>query len=284
MADVAWFFSKMAVVTFGGAYAVLAYVAQEAVGRPCMANAGRDAHPVWGLAETTPGPLVLVLQFVGFLAGYGAAGLRGAVVASMLTLWVTFAPCFAFVFLGAPAIERLQNNATLSGALAAITAAVVGVIANLALWFGLRVDFQSSRAVRLGTDCGRPAGGGEFGRVGVGDCADRCDCALPIQVGNPADPLYLLCCGPRPKTRSWRVSDRSEIFGIPRDNLCYGAGHFSIRTNIGEIAGLITDLPTPLGAAFPVGDVSIMVDLYGTLVCGASGQRHMSHSCRTRSR
>jgi chromate transporter len=152
-ADVAWFFSKMAVVTFGGAYAVLAYVAQDAV---------RDYH--WlsapemltglGLAETTPGPLILVLQFVGFLAGFRApgamTGLPGGLAASVLTLWVTFAPCFAFVFLGAPLIERLQTNRALSGALAAVTAGVVGVIANLAVWFALHLLFHQSVPVRMG--------------------------------------------------------------------------------------------------------------------------------------
>lgn len=140
-ADVAWFFSKMAVVTFGGAYAVLTYVAQEAVEGYAWLSATEMLTGL-GLAETTPGPLILVLQFVGFLAGYGPqASLAGAVVAALITLWVTFAPCFAFVFLGAPAIERLQEKRALAGALAAITAAVVGVIANLALWFGLRVLF-----------------------------------------------------------------------------------------------------------------------------------------------
>ncbi len=143
-ADVAWFFSKMAVVTFGGAYAVLTYVAQEAVEGYAWLSAAEMLTGL-GLAETTPGPLILVLQFVGFLAGHGAnaelSGLAGGLAAAILTLWVTFAPCFAFVFLGAPAVERLQEKRALAGALAAITAAVVGVIANLALWFGLRVVF-----------------------------------------------------------------------------------------------------------------------------------------------
>jgi chromate transporter len=147
--DVAWFFSKMAVVTVGGAYAVLAYVTQEAVQAYGWLSADQMLVGL-GLAETTPGPLILVLQFVGFLAGYGAGGIAGGVLASLLTLWVTFAPCFAFIFLGAPYVERLHANRALTGALAAVTAAVVGVIANLALWFGLRVLFSDVRAIRLG--------------------------------------------------------------------------------------------------------------------------------------
>ncbi len=150
-ADIAWFFSKMAVVTFGGAYAVLAYVAQEAVGKYHWLSAPEMLAGL-GLAETTPGPLILVLQFVGFLAGYRApgpfTGMIGGLAASILTLWVTFAPCFAFVFLGAPLIERLQNNRALSGALAAITAGVVGVIANLAVWFALHALFHQTVPVR----------------------------------------------------------------------------------------------------------------------------------------
>jgi chromate transporter len=148
-ADVAWFFSKMAVVTVGGAYAMLAYVAQEAVEGYGWLTADQMLVGL-GLAETTPGPLILVLQFVGFLAGYGAGGLARGVLASVLTVWVTFAPCFAFIFLGAPYVERLHNNRALTGALAAVTAAVVGVIANLALWFGLRVLFADVRRVEFG--------------------------------------------------------------------------------------------------------------------------------------
>ncbi len=152
-ADVAWFFSKMAVVTFGGAYAVLAYVAQEAVEGYGWLSAAEMLTGL-GLAETTPGPLILVLQFVGFLAGHGAAqgpsGLAGGAVAALLTLWVTFAPCFAFVFLGAPAIERIREKRALAAALTAITAAVVGVIANLALWFGLRVVFAELQPLAWG--------------------------------------------------------------------------------------------------------------------------------------
>jgi chromate transporter len=144
-ADIAWFFSKMAVVTVGGAYAVLAYVAQDAVQSYQWLSAPEMLAGL-GLAETTPGPLILVLQFVGFLAGFRApealSGIPGGVAASLLVLWVTFAPCFVFVFLGAPLVERLQENKALSGALAAITAAVVGVVANLAVWFSLRVLFR----------------------------------------------------------------------------------------------------------------------------------------------
>lgn len=152
-ADVAWFFSKMAVVTIGGAYAVLAYVAQDAVEAyhwlaPAEMLAGL------GLAETTPGPLILVLQFVGFLAGFRApgpvTGVTGGVLSSVLTLWVTFAPCFVFVFFGAPLIERLQTYRALSGALAAATSAMVGVIANLAVWFALHVVFRDHVPFRAG--------------------------------------------------------------------------------------------------------------------------------------
>jgi chromate transporter len=137
------FFSKMAVVTFGGAYAVLAYVAQEAVSGFGWLAPGEMLDGL-GLAETTPGPLILVLEFVGFLAAYRHGGfdplLAGALGAG-ITLWATFAPCFLWIFLGAPYVEALRGNRPLAGALAAITAAVVGVIANLALWFALHVLF-----------------------------------------------------------------------------------------------------------------------------------------------
>jgi chromate transporter len=150
-ADVAWFFSKMAIVTFGGAYAVLAYVAQEAVQGYHWLSAPEMLSGL-GLAETTPGPLILVLQFVGFLAGYRAtgslSGIAGGIAASALTLWVTFLPCFTFVFLGAPLLERLQGNRKLSGALSAVTAAVVGVVANLAVWFALHVLFRQTVPMR----------------------------------------------------------------------------------------------------------------------------------------
>ncbi|MGF7052503.1 chromate transporter [Bosea sp. OAE752] len=146
------FFSMMAVVTFGGAYAVLSYVAQAAVEGFGWLAPGEMLDGL-GLAETTPGPLVLVLQFVGFLAGFRMPGMLPPLLAgslgAVLTLWATFAPCFLWIFLGAPYIEALRSNESLSAALAAITAAVVGVIANLALWFGLHVLFRELRSLDL---------------------------------------------------------------------------------------------------------------------------------------
>ncbi|UDQ90122.1 chromate efflux transporter [Xanthobacter autotrophicus] len=139
------FFSLMAVVTFGGAYAVLAYVAQAAVDGFGWLAPGEMLDGL-GLAETTPGPLVMVLQFVGFLAAYRAPGVLNPMLAgclgALLTLWVTFAPCFFWIFLGAPYVEALRGNRALGAALSAITAAVVGVILNLALWFAIHVVFR----------------------------------------------------------------------------------------------------------------------------------------------
>ena len=138
------FFSQLAIVTFGGAYAVLAYMAQEAVTGFGWLSAGEMADGL-GLAETTPGPLILVTQFVGFLAGFRAPEPFGpwtaGLLAAGLTTWVTFAPCFLWIFALAPLMERLRNIAWLQGSLATITAAVVGVIANLSLWFALHVLF-----------------------------------------------------------------------------------------------------------------------------------------------
>ncbi len=136
------FFSKAAMVTFGGAYAVLPYVAQEAVQKYGWLKTGQMLDGL-GLAETTPGPLIMVLQFVGFMGGWKAPGRLSPIVAATLgafiTTWATFAPCFLWVFLGAPYIERLRGNVKLSAALSAVTAAVVGVVLNLAVWFGVRV-------------------------------------------------------------------------------------------------------------------------------------------------
>jgi chromate transporter len=149
---IALFFSKMAVVTFGGAYAVLAYVAQQAVGTYHWLQPGEMLNGL-GMAETTPGPLIMVVQFVGFLAGYRDPGslspLWAATLAAVLTVWVTFVPCFLWIFLGAPFIERLRANRALAAALAAITAAVVGVILNLAMWFALHTLFRSRQQLVL---------------------------------------------------------------------------------------------------------------------------------------
>jgi chromate transporter len=142
--QVGLFFSKLAVVTFGGAYAVLAYMAQEAVTGLGWLSVGEMADGL-GLAESTPGPLIMVTQFVGFLAGYRDAApftpIAAGIIAAGLTTWVTFAPCFLWIFACAPWMERLERSERLQGALAAITAAVVGVIANLAVWFALHVLF-----------------------------------------------------------------------------------------------------------------------------------------------
>lgn len=140
--DIGRFFSTLAVVTFGGAYAVLAYMAQDVVVQFGWLTAGEMIDAL-GLAETTPGPLILVTQFVGFLAGYKEAGLMMALAAATLTLWVTFVPCFLWIFTGAPYIEWISEQPRLRGALQAITAAVVGVILNLSIWFALHVLFSN---------------------------------------------------------------------------------------------------------------------------------------------
>jgi len=143
--NIAWFFSKMAVVTFGGAYAVLTYVAQQAVQHYGWLSA-QEMLDGLGMAETTPGPLIMVNQFVGFLAAFRHPGTLdpylAGVLGAILTVWVTFVPCFLWIFLGAPYVETLRGNLGLSSALATITASVVGVIANLALWFALHVMFR----------------------------------------------------------------------------------------------------------------------------------------------
>ena len=146
------FFSTLAVVTFGGAYAVLAYMAQEVVQGYGWLSAGEMLDGL-GLAETTLGPLILVTEFVGFLAAYreaGGASLLMGIAGAAVTLWATFTPCFLWIFAGAPYVEQLQHAVRLRAALAAVTAAVVGVILNLSLWFGLRVLF------------------GQFGRIEIG--------------------------------------------------------------------------------------------------------------------
>jgi chromate transporter len=148
--QIAGFFSVMAVVTFGGAYAVLAYVAQEAVQNYGWLAPGEMLDGL-GMAETTPGPLIMVTQFVGFMGAFrdasGMSPLLAGTLGGLLTTWVTFTPCFLWIFLGAPFIERLRDNKVLTAALTAITAAVVGVILNLAVWFGLHVVFDDVRTI-----------------------------------------------------------------------------------------------------------------------------------------
>ncbi len=151
--DIGAFFSKLAVVTFGGAYAVLAYMAQQSVEHFHWLAAGEMADGL-GLAETTPGPLIMVTQFVGFLAAWRDPGVLSPLAAGLLgaglTTWVTFAPCFLWIFACAPWMERLEQARRMQAALAAITAAVVGVIANLAMWFAVHVLFARPEAGLFG--------------------------------------------------------------------------------------------------------------------------------------
>ena len=151
--EIGAFFSTMAVVTFGGAYAVLAYVAQQAVESYGWLRPGEMLDGL-GMAETTPGPLIMVTQFVGFLGAArlapGMDPLLAGTLGGLLTTWVTFTPSFLWIFIGAPFSERLRGNRALSAALTAITAAVVGVILNLALWFALHTLFGTLRPLRIG--------------------------------------------------------------------------------------------------------------------------------------
>jgi chromate transporter len=151
--QIALFFSQMAMVTFGGAYAVLAYVAQQAVEHYGWLKPGEMLDGL-GMAETTPGPLIMVTQFVGFMAAFRNPGslppLLAGTLGGLLTTWVTFAPCFLWIFVGAPYVERLRGNRALAGALSAITAAVVGVILNLAVWFALHTLFAEVRPFAAG--------------------------------------------------------------------------------------------------------------------------------------
>src|SRR5258708_1139730 len=144
-------FSKMALVTFGGAYAVLAYVAQQAVEHYHWLQA-REMLDGLGMAETTPGPLIMVLQFVGFMAAYRDPGslppMLAATLGGLLATWVTFTPCFLWIFVGGPYIETLRGNKGLGGAVSGMTAAVVGVILNLSIWFALHTLFRETTPVR----------------------------------------------------------------------------------------------------------------------------------------
>ena len=146
--EIGLFFSQLAVVTFGGAYAVLAYMTQEAVNTHGWLSTEQMIDGL-GLAETTPGPLILVTQFVGFIAGY-AGGWGAAVIAACLTLWVTFVPCFLWIFAGAPYIEFIPTRPRLRGALTGITAAVVGVVLNLSVWFAIHVFFAEVHQTSFG--------------------------------------------------------------------------------------------------------------------------------------
>lgn len=145
LSQLAWFFSKLAVVTFGGAYTVLAYMGQDVVDKHGWLTAGQMMDGL-GLAETTPGPLILVTEFVGYLAAYkhgGGVPVVMGMLGALVAIWATFAPCFLWIFAGAPYVEWLNSQPKLKGALAGITAAVVGVILNLAVWFALHVFFSN---------------------------------------------------------------------------------------------------------------------------------------------
>jgi chromate transporter len=148
----AFFFTKAAFLTFGGAYAVLPYVAQAGVEQFGWMT-GPQMMDGLGLAETTPGPLIMVLQFVGFMAGWNQPGALspfwGSILGSLVATYFTFLPCFLFIFLGAPYIEKFSGNRKLSSSLSSITAAVVGVVLNLAVWFGMQILFPSSGGVDL---------------------------------------------------------------------------------------------------------------------------------------
>ena len=148
----ATFFSKAAVVTFGGAYAVLAYVAQQAVENYGWLTPGEMLDGL-GLAETTPGPLILVLPFVGFLAAFRNAGdlppMIAGTLGAMITTWATFVPCYLWVLVGGPYVETLRGNKSLHAAMSSITAAIVGVVLNLAVWFALHTVFASLRDVHV---------------------------------------------------------------------------------------------------------------------------------------
>ncbi|MFN3845378.1 MAG: chromate efflux transporter [Paracoccaceae bacterium] len=149
LSDLAWFFSKLAVVTFGGAYAVLAWMTQEVILVQGWLTTSQMMAGL-GLAETTPGPLILVTEFVGYMAGHSAGGWTLGVAAAGVTLWMTFVPCFLWIFVAAPYLARITADPRLSAALHAIMAAVVGVIANLSLWFALHLLFRTTAINSIG--------------------------------------------------------------------------------------------------------------------------------------
>ena len=149
LAAIGYFFSQLAVVTFGGAYAVLAYMAQDVIGHLGWLQPGTMMDGL-GLAESTPGPLILVTEFVGFITAFNTGGLTNGIAGALMALWATFIPCFLWIFMGAPYIEWLTSQPRLRGALTAIMAAVVGVIANLFIWFVLNILFADINAQRYG--------------------------------------------------------------------------------------------------------------------------------------
>ena len=191
----ALFFSKMAVVTFGGAYAVLAYMAQQAVETYGWLKPGEMLDGL-GMAETTPGPLIMVVQFVGFLAAYRDPGalppMLAGTLGGLLATWCTFVPCFLWIGLGAPFIEKLRDNKPLSGALAGITAAVVGVILNLAIWFALHTWFREAVHLRGFGLLVRCSGSRQHRSVGAAALGRRHGRDLPLQGRNDPDPARLL--------------------------------------------------------------------------------------------
>lgn len=149
LAEIGWFYAWLAVVTFGGAYALLAYMSQTVVEQYSWISMPQMIDAL-GLAETTPGPLILVTEFVAMLAGFLAGGTGLAIAAGMVALWATFVPCFLWIFLTAPYLDHIGTRPRLSGALSRVTAAVVGVILNLAVWFALHVLFRDQGSLGLG--------------------------------------------------------------------------------------------------------------------------------------
>ena len=205
-AQASLFFSKLAVVTFGGAYAVLGYMTQQAVELYGWLTAGEMLDGL-GLAETTPGPLILVVQFVAFLGAYRDPGgldpVTGGVVGLLLATWVTFVPCFLWIFLGAPYVERLRANQALAAVLQAITAAVVGVILNLAIWFALHVLFTEVRpAGTIGPPVPLPASLDPVA-LGLGAVAATALFALKLGV-----PKTLLVCAALGLLADWALTIR----------------------------------------------------------------------------
>ncbi len=197
LTEIGLFFSKLAIVTFGGAYAVLAYMTQQVVQQKGWLSTAQMMDGL-GLAETTPGPLILVTEFVGFQAGFGAGGAGLAVAAAALTVWVTFVPCFLWIFAGAPFIDRISAQPRLTGALQSITAAVVGVILNLSIWFAVHVFFARVDTVEFGPArliLPDPASV-DLGALGLGVLPRRCcsGCAWAWSRCWRLPPVWALSC------------------------------------------------------------------------------------------